>query len=213
MARRTKENAEATRNALLDAAECVFHEKGVARSSLNDIAQAAGASRGAIYWHFKDKLDLFFAMMDRVTLPLEAAIHPPGKTTSEPDALRRIHKSIGHVLRSVVHDPHTRRVFEIAMYRVEYVNELDSARERHLQALHRFRTQLAQDLELAAQQADICLPTDPMTAAQGLQALFDGLLQAWILGNGTFDLLVTSTTAVNTYLRGLGLRPPSPDVP
>ena len=71
MARRTKEDADATRNSLLDAAERVFYEKGVSRASLSDIAQAAGATRGAIYWHFKDKVALFNAMMDRVTHPLE----------------------------------------------------------------------------------------------------------------------------------------------
>src|SRR5256885_1645441 len=65
LARRTKEDAFATRNSLLDAAEQVFYEQGVARASLNEIAQRAGATRGAVYWHFKDKLDLFYAMLDR----------------------------------------------------------------------------------------------------------------------------------------------------
>ena len=77
MARRTKEDADATRQALLDAAEAVFYAKGVGRASLAEIAQAAGATRGAIYWHFKDKVDLFNAMMDRVTLPLEACPESP----------------------------------------------------------------------------------------------------------------------------------------
>ena len=59
MARRTKEDAEATRNKLLDAAAEVFFAKGVAGASLSEVAQAAGLTRGAIYWHFKDKVDLF----------------------------------------------------------------------------------------------------------------------------------------------------------
>ena len=46
MVRRTKEDAVATRNSLLDAAERVFYDKGVSRASLGDIAQAAGATRG-----------------------------------------------------------------------------------------------------------------------------------------------------------------------
>ncbi|RZI93264.1 MAG: TetR family transcriptional regulator, partial [Rubrivivax sp.] len=71
MVRRTKEDALATRDRLLDAAEHLFQAKGVSRTSLNDIATAAGTTRGAIYWHFKDKADLFNAMMERVTLPLE----------------------------------------------------------------------------------------------------------------------------------------------
>ena len=50
MARRTKEDAAATRNGLIDAAERVFCEKGVSRASLSDIASAAGATRGALYF-------------------------------------------------------------------------------------------------------------------------------------------------------------------
>ena len=64
MARRTKEDALATRDALLDAAERVFGRRGVARTSLAQIAEEAGLTRGAVYWHFKDKADLFTAMMD-----------------------------------------------------------------------------------------------------------------------------------------------------
>ena len=44
MVRRTKEEAQETRNSILDAAERVFFEKGVSRTSLADIAQAAGAN-------------------------------------------------------------------------------------------------------------------------------------------------------------------------
>src|SRR5687768_18585123 len=78
MVRRSKEDALATRQQLLDAAEHVFLAQGVSGTSLNDIAVAAGTTRGAIYWHFKDKADLFNAMMARVTLPLEAAFQESG---------------------------------------------------------------------------------------------------------------------------------------
>src|SRR5277367_2582553 len=71
MARRTKIEAEQTRNAILDAAEKVFYAHGVARTSLEEIAQAAGVTRGAVYWHFKDKIELCEAMLQRVFLPQE----------------------------------------------------------------------------------------------------------------------------------------------
>ena len=48
MARRTKEDAEATRNKLLDAALEVFYAKGVAGASLTDVAVAASVTRGAV---------------------------------------------------------------------------------------------------------------------------------------------------------------------
>src|SRR5688500_12124271 len=62
MARRKKEDALETRHRILDTAARVFLKKGTARTSLDDIAAAAGVTRGAIYWHFKNKIDLFDAM-------------------------------------------------------------------------------------------------------------------------------------------------------
>lgn len=71
MARRTKAEAEQTREQILDAAEAVFLDRGVARASLEEIAQAAGVTRGAVYWHFRNKADVFDAMYCRVHLPME----------------------------------------------------------------------------------------------------------------------------------------------
>ncbi|MGV9803771.1 TetR/AcrR family transcriptional regulator [Mycobacterium sp. NPDC003449] len=56
---------EHTRSVLLDAAEEVFAEKGFAPATLDDIAHAAGYTKGAIYKHFATKEDLFLAVSDR----------------------------------------------------------------------------------------------------------------------------------------------------
>ena len=64
--RRTKAQAQETRERLMQAALDVFHQRGVARASLHEIAQAAGVTRGALYWHFKNKEDLFDALFARI---------------------------------------------------------------------------------------------------------------------------------------------------
>ena len=116
MARRTKEEAQATRSHILDTAELVFQERGVSRTSLNDIALAAGLTRGAIYWHFKDKADLFNAMLLRVTLPMEQMVH--ASDDPQLDApVDHILESFVDALRKTVHDPQVRRVFFIATTR------------------------------------------------------------------------------------------------
>src|SRR6187551_544331 len=56
---------EHTRSLLLDAAEGVFAEKGFTTATLDDIAHAAGYTKGAIYKHFATKEDLFLAVSDR----------------------------------------------------------------------------------------------------------------------------------------------------
>ena len=204
MARRTKEEATATRNSLIDAAELVFREKGVSRASLSDIAQAAGATRGAIYWHFKDKVDLFDAMMDRVTLPLEQG-YAEFENSAGLEPVQRLRAVMALVLRSVASDERTCRVFEIALYKVEYVSELAAVRDRHVAASEGFTRQLARDFTLAAEAQRVELPVTPVQAAIGLHALFDGLIRNWILGEGSFDLQRVGAAAVDAYLRGLGL--------
>ena len=59
MVRKTKQEAENTRNTILDAAIQVLLVRGIARTHFNDIAREAGLTRGAIYWHFANKADLF----------------------------------------------------------------------------------------------------------------------------------------------------------
>ena len=212
MARRTKEDAIATRNGLIDAAEHVFREKGVSRASLGDIASAAGATRGAIYWHFKDKVDLFGAMMDRVTLPLEQG-YGGFEASACSDPVQRLHSVMAMVLRSVASDERTRRVFEIALYKVEYVSDLMGLRERHLAASDKFTKQLARDFELAMQLQVVCLPMSPVQAAIGLHALIDGLIRNWILGNGGFDLMKVGAASTDAFLLGLGLSLPEGPLP
>ena len=204
MPRRSKEDALATRHSLLDAAEHVFLQQGVAGTSLNDIAVAAGTTRGAIYWHFRDKADLFNAMMDRVTMPLQAALTLV-QEAPQGDPLPALKKSIKQALHQTVTDPQTRRVFEVATHMVEYVESLCAIRERHLT----LRTHWVQNLRIMLRRCaalrGLRLPMPAVAAAQGLQSLVDGLIQNWLLDPGAFDLEAVGTKSVDAYLRGLGL--------
>lgn len=204
MVRRTKEDALATRNSLLDAAECLFQARGVSRTSLNDIAVAAGTTRGAIYWHFLDKADLFNAMMERVTLPLESAFdQAPGRPGRDPLPLLR--QGILGALRQTARDERTRRVLEVATQKVEYVDELGAVRARHIAVRQQFLDRMQQALRGSARWRGLRLAVPAPTAARGLHALVDGLIQNWLLDCSAFDLVGTGEKAVDAYLAGLGL--------
>ena len=71
MARRTREEAEQTRQALLDMALQQYALHGIHNISLKAIAAAAGVTHGALYWHFKNREDLILALSASVTLPFE----------------------------------------------------------------------------------------------------------------------------------------------
>jgi AcrR family transcriptional regulator len=63
---RKTEQSEATRNALIVAARGLFSERGYASVSTEEIVQAAGVTRGALYHHFRDKQDLFAGVVERL---------------------------------------------------------------------------------------------------------------------------------------------------
>jgi TetR/AcrR family acrAB operon transcriptional repressor len=205
MVRRSKEDALATRNSLLDAAERVFLAQGVAGTSLNDIALEAGTTRGAIYWHFRDKADLFNAMMDRVVMPLQCALESVQQPTGG-DPLPGLRKALRGALRQTVNDPQTRRVFEVATHKVEYVDSLCAVRERHRQMQEAVVGQFRQALLRSAEVHGVRLAMPAATAAQGLHALVDGLIQNWLLEPEGFDLEAVGTKAIDAYLQGIGLQ-------
>ena len=204
MVRRSKEDALATRQQLLDAAEHVFLAQGVAGTSLNDIAVAAGTTRGAIYWHFKDKADLFNAMMDRVALPMQQALSFV-EGTDERDPLPALKKSLRMALRQTVTDPQTRRVFEVATHMVEYVDSLCAVRKRHLDMRALWTERFRQVLLRSAAARGVRLAIPASAASHGLHALVDGLVQNWLLEPDAFDLEATGAKAVDAFLSGIGL--------
>ena len=201
MVRRTKEEAQATRSLILDTAELVFEQRGVSGTSLNEIAKTAGLTRGAIYWHFQNKADLFNAMMERATMPLEqtdvAGFKDPDTTPAQ------ICAGFVDVLRRVVRDPQLRRVFDIATHKVEYVGEMDAVRLRHLEWRNECIADIERVLKRAKRGGTLPASVAPRGAALGLLALFDGLLMSWMLERGSFDLPRAGAQAFEIYLAGL----------
>lgn len=205
MARRTKEDALVTRGQILDAAERVFQRRGVSRTSLQEIAQEAGLTRGAIYWHFQNKGDLFNAMLERVTLPMEASFkEQPGLSDDKP--LEQVRQSIANAFHQAVHDPQVRRVFEIATHMVEYVDELADVRERHVAERGECMGDMEHLLARAMELGQLGQRMTPSVAATGLHALVSGLLQNWLLAPSAFDLEEVGAQTLEAYLAGLSLQ-------
>ena len=109
-------------------------------------------------------------------------------------------------LRLIATDEQTRRVLYIATHQIEYTDELGDVQARrvatHSDCVERNRTALAQ--AFARQRLTCPVPLD--CAAQGLQALVEGLVQRWLLDSSAFDLLATGRSVLDVYLAGLGLR-------
>ncbi len=112
MARRTKEEAQQTRCHIMSTALDLFCSQGLAKTSLTDIARAADLTRGAIYWHFKNKDELFISLWQELCSPLahqlDACLNP-----DEPDPLGQLRLFFEGVLHSFIHNPAQRQMFTI----------------------------------------------------------------------------------------------------
>jgi len=176
MVRRTKEEALETRNRILDAAEHVFFEKGVSHTSLADIAQHAGVTRGAIYWHFANKGDLFTEMFDRVLLPLDelkaASVDP-----NEADPLGRLVEICTVCLRDTANDPHRRRVFDILFHKCEFVEEMGPVMARYQNTMREGLTNIQTCMRNAISKGQLPADMNVPVAASMVHAFISGSLK------------------------------------
>ena len=206
MARRTKEDAEATRQQILDSAEQLFAAKGVAHSTMADIAAAAGVSRGAVYWHFTSKTDVFHAILDR-DYNAKRLICARSQDPLETDPLGRMREILVHFLQQVVHDPLQRRVSEILAHKCELAGEHENLRrllqQTHAESLQSIALTLSNAVERGQLPADLHL----QRAAFALHAYMHGLIDNWLLHPDSYPLAEESEALVDALLGMLRYSP------
>jgi TetR/AcrR family acrAB operon transcriptional repressor len=206
MVRKTKEEAQETYIALLDAAEQVFSDKGVTRTTLNDVATAAGMTRGAIYWHFKDKTALFQAMCDRAFLPMDALLQEIAGAPDK-DPLLALRQMTIHFLRQVASDERQKRVFNIIFHRCEKTEEMAFfalEQEKRAECL----SQMEAILQDAVAQGKLPASTDTWIAMQAIHAYLIGLIHEWLIEPNAYDLEKQAESMIDMFLTGLITRPP-----
>ncbi|WP_275787149.1 TetR family transcriptional regulator [Pararhizobium gei] len=184
--RRTKTEAEETRNSILHAAERVFYEKSVSNATLEDVAKAAGVTRGAIYWHFSNKTDLFLELYNSVSLPAEDMIAREIETESA-DVLRFIEKSAGEWLDDMAADEHRQRIFTILL-RCAYVGDLMPVLERQQEVDDKHTAALESAFDKARIGGYLGRTWTPQSATKALRWMMTGLCSEWLLFGRRFDL-------------------------
>ena len=202
MARRTKEEALETRSRILDAAEQVFHAKGVSSASLEEIAATADVTRGAIYWHFKDKAELFDAMMQRVVLPAEDLLEQAGEQVKG-NPLELLRQATVSVLMRCARDERTRRIFEIAYNKCEYVGDAAAVRDRHIASQNQCLKSIESGFRECVKAGQLAPGVSPRVAAIGAMSLVSGLIANYVLDPDSFPLRRHAEALVDIYFRGL----------
>ncbi len=202
MARQTKERAELTREAILDAATQVFFKRGVARSSLEEVATVAGVTRGAVYWHFRDKLDLFAAIEERLRAPQEAQLIE--LTRSSPrDPLAELERAIIRSMSQIATDETMQIQMTVVLLRVDFIDEMAPAMERQAAYQRRFSDGLHRYFrDVVPAPGAGCDWAAPM-AAQVLHTLVHGTILRALRFPAEYPLQTYGLPVVRAFMKAL----------
>jgi len=162
-------------------------------------------TRGAIYWHFVDKGAVFSAMMQRATMPMDAAVKLAGER-ADTDPLQSLRNEMLAVLQIVEGDEKARRVFEIATLKTEFTDEVDSARAHKRESVARWRGRLQEQFTQAMADGTLPATVDPRKASMSVWVMLDGLIRNWIFEPGAFELVDLGADLIDTYIAGLRAR-------
>jgi len=197
--RRTKQEAALTREAILDAAEHAFLEFGVSRTSLAQIAQYAGVTRGAVYFHFADKAEIFRAIIARVRFPQEEMITQILSRQSV-NPLDVLEEAAFTCLQRFCHDEQQQRVLIILTQRCEYVGEFSDMSARLRQAIDQMIDLFTRMLRVAKERGMLHANWEPENAARALVSIVGGLIGEWLHAERTYDLTSLGRHVVSTQI-------------
>jgi TetR/AcrR family acrAB operon transcriptional repressor len=180
MVRKTKEDAELTRRRIIDAARGVFLARGVSRSTLEHIATQAEVTRGAVYWHFKNKTEIFHAIRDQVFLPLIDRMDDTLTIGNDVDPLTQIENSLCDTINELNENIEMRQIYEIMMIKCEYVDEFATVLQQILNNCSNITEKIQLAYERAKSQDLLAGSHTPLALALDTHLFFSGLLHMWI---------------------------------
>jgi len=199
--KRTKEEAAVTRATVLKAALSVFSAKGYAAASLDDVAKTAKVTRGAIYWHFKSKADLYNTLVDELSARgasvVQEAIAEGGMFL---EVLRRVFIRVCAVVED---DKEARAVMELALFKTGLASELQAGRKKQLDAGNAQIGGIADAMRMGIAQGVLRDDVDPFDMARAFIAFENGAIQMWLTMPKSFSLKESAEVFADILIDGL----------
>ena len=199
--RRTKEEAAVTRTTLLKTALSLFSAKGYAATTLEDVAKAAKVTRGAIYWHFKSKADLYNTLVSefsaRGTAVVQQAVAEGGTLI---DILRRIF--VG-VCRLIEEDREIRAVMELTLFKTGLDPDLQTGRKKQIESGNALLRGITEAMSQGIAQGVLRNDMDPADMARAFIAFENGAIQLWLLSPRSFSLKSSAESFADILVAGL----------
>jgi TetR/AcrR family acrAB operon transcriptional repressor len=201
VARKTPAETERTRRAVLQAGLTVFSQRGYSATRLEDVAQAAGITRGAIYYHFKSKADLYTALVDDASARLEEVIVSARSSGgSFTEITRRV---MVRMLAYLEEDETYRAVQGLLLLKTGVAPDLYAGRPSQRDEIQAKEAELAAVMRAGIAAGAFRADLDPVEGARAMLAYLDGITLHWLLAPEAYSIAASAPALVEIYLRGI----------
>lgn len=203
MARRTEQEKQETYRKLLASASTLFIEKGVATTTLNQIAEHAGMTRGAVYWHFENKEAIILALWEEGADGVHQNFMQALENLGSEEALAGFRQTIHSVLERVLSDPAYSRSLRILMHCIEFCDVQtplnDFLMEQQQDYASGLTSAFRQLREIGVVTSDLC----DETLASGLLSYLFGMIHHHLEPGGHINLERDGHALLDIYLDGV----------
>ncbi|MFD2175255.1 TetR family transcriptional regulator [Rhodobacter lacus] len=197
--RRSKAEAEQTREKILNAAARLFCTRGIAQTTLEQIAREAGATRGAFYWYFKDKTDVLNAIYEHYKPPPLGRIESASAAGPMEDPFGVLVATGVEFLAMVEDDPIQQRL-HLILLSGQPGDETSAWRERY--NVHVYEI-LVRVMTRARDAGQLAPGLSPEEAAVSQMALINGLIGEWHRSSQAFGLAEVGAKLLSRFLSAL----------
>lgn len=201
MARKKKAEAQQTRQQLIEAAIGQFATRGVTNTTLTDIADAAKVTRGAVYWHFTSKTEIFNAIWEQ-QLPLRDLIRDRLSLSEKDDPLLMLREQFITALQYIAHEPRQWALLQILYHKCEFTSDMISEYE--------IRKRIGFNNDFLRATLERCISRNIISSQVNVDltlivfhGFFSGIIKNWLMNNDSFNLYQQAPALVDNILATL----------
>lgn len=199
--KKTKKEAALTRKLILDSALKIFSQKGYTAARLEDVAEQASVTRGAIYWHFKNKHDLYYTLYkefsEKVRKRMDEILE------SEQTPLAKIRQLMQEAFVHIEEDEEYRAVEEITLFKTEPAEEFKKIFKISSEFFRFIRNVLIGFTKEGIAAGEINPSMDPDVTALAMISYICGVKNIWLKDTEAFSPKKYAESLIQVFFTGI----------
>jgi TetR/AcrR family acrAB operon transcriptional repressor len=199
--KKTKQEAEQTRQVVLDAALKTFTRRGFSRTTLEEVAKEAGMTRGAIYWHFKNKYQLLDSVIEQVYQKLKGQTMEVINSPISP--INKIRQLMINFFRFIAKENEFKVIEEYLVFKFQTAKEVKRFYQKHKSKMEEMLVLMKTLFNEGIKEGELDTNIDPEVGVMALISFVGGVKTPWISEIENFSLSENASSLVEIFINGI----------